>query len=156
MTKLRENNNNEFQNKTTTQQNYKVNNTTNKFHDNKSNSNMLPTGTLSFQKSQPIRPGDNMSVGIDTNKCFIGKQEKSIVSRRNQRTNKMQSPEPTIDEVMESIARNKNYPVSKEPTSNATDEDDAMRLFDQLFGLISTMSDWLEPDTTIVITKASL
>ena len=50
-TNLRENNSNEFQ-KHKHIANYNGNNYTNKFWDNKNNSNMFLTGTLSFQESQ--------------------------------------------------------------------------------------------------------
>ena len=34
---------------------------------------MFPTGTLSFQASQPIQTGNDMSVSTDTIKWFLGK-----------------------------------------------------------------------------------
>ena len=64
--------------------------------------------------------------------------------------------EPTVKEVMELWGKNKNYPASEEPISDLTDEDDLMKLFDQFSCLKSPMSDWLEPDTTIVNGEASL
>ena len=39
---------------------------------------------------------------------------------------KIESLEPTVNNVMASIIRNKNYPASKEPISDETDEDDLM------------------------------
>ena len=48
---------------------------------------MLLTGTLSFQAFQQIRSYDNISVGIDTIKCFLGKigeATKKIQSHQNQ------------------------------------------------------------------------
>ena len=42
---------------------------------------------------------------------------------------------------MKTIETNVNYPASKNPISNVTDEDDLMKLFDQLNGLTSLMSD---------------
>ena len=57
---------------------------------------------------------------------------------------------------MESITMNKNYPTSQKPISGSNDEDDLMRLFDQFTGFMPSMSDQLEPDTTTVISEASL
>ena len=57
---------------------------------------------------------------------------------------------------MESIMTNKKYQASKEPIGYPTDEDDIMKLFDQLSSLTSPMLDWLTPDTIIVINEASL
>ena len=54
-TNLKERNINKFKNKTTAQQNYKGNNYTNKFHDNRNKSNTFTTAILSFQASQQIR-----------------------------------------------------------------------------------------------------
>ena len=71
-TNLKKSNSNIFQNKTTKQQNYKGNNYTNKFCDNKGN--MFLKGTMSFQASQQIRPSDDILVNIDSIKCFIGKR----------------------------------------------------------------------------------
>ena len=82
------NNSNKFQNKTPTQQNYQGNNSTYKFCNNKNNSNMFPTGTLSSQVSHIIRSSDDMSLNIDTIKCFLENMSKNIVSRRDQTTSK--------------------------------------------------------------------
>ena len=43
-----------------------------KFHDHRNN-NTLPTGTLSFQASQQIKSGNDISFSINTIKCFLGK-----------------------------------------------------------------------------------
>ena len=41
------------------------------------------------------------------------------------------SPDPALNEVMESVIPNENYPASQESRSKATDEDNLMKLFDQ-------------------------
>ena len=40
---------------------------------NNKNTHWFPAGTLSFQASQPIRSGKDISVSIDTIKWFLGK-----------------------------------------------------------------------------------
>ena len=50
----------------TTRQNYKRINHLQKFHDNRSNNNTFPTGTLSFQALQHINSGNNISFRINT------------------------------------------------------------------------------------------
>ena len=86
-TNLMGNNSHKFQNRTLAQQNYMGNNYKHEFFDNKSSSNMFPTGTLSFQATQQIRSGDEMSLNIDIIKCFLIKRRKNIASRTNQITN---------------------------------------------------------------------
>ena len=49
---------------------------------------MFPTEPCSIQASQQIRSIDDISVSINTIKCFLGKKAKNIVSRRNKTTTK--------------------------------------------------------------------
>ena len=72
--------------------------------------------------------------------------------------NQHESPkslEATVNKVMQCITY-ENYPVSQEPVSDSTDEDDLMRLFHQFSGFMHPVSDWLELDTIIVISKTAL
>ena len=55
----------------TTQQAHKTN-YTDTFGNNKTSNNMFPMETLLFQASQPVRSNKDMSVSIDTIKCFLG------------------------------------------------------------------------------------
>ena len=67
---------------------------------------MFSTGTLSFQESQQIRPGDNMSLSIDTIKCFIAKiQEKYSLKKKSNSQENSKSLEPTANEVIETIVK---------------------------------------------------
>ena len=95
--------------------------------------------TLSFQVSQQIREIDDMSVNIDTIKCFPIREKYSFKKSNNQHESP-KSPESTRNEFMESITTNKNHPATKEPTHDATDEDNLMKLFDQ--------SLWFDVDQT--------
>ena len=82
-----------------------------------------------------------MSVGIDTIKCFIGKIGGKYSFKKKSNNQEIKIPqETTVNEVMESIMTNGHYPASEEPISDVTDEDDLMKLFDQLSGLMSPMS----------------
>ena len=96
---------------------------------------MFPTGTLPFQISQQIRLGESMSVSIDTIKYFKGKigEKYSFKKILNNQENP-KSPEQTIDEVMETIVTNKNYPASEELINDVTDIDNLMKLFDLFSG----------------------
>ena len=49
-----------------------------------------------------------------------------------------------------------NDPSTQDPIGNVTNEDGLMELFDQLTGLTVPVLDWLELDTTIVISEASV
>ena len=52
---------------------------------------MFPTGTLSFQVSQQIRSGDDLSVSINTSKQFLRKiGEKYGFSKKS--SNQLESP----------------------------------------------------------------
>ena len=65
------------------------------FFNNKTNNNMFPTETLSFQASQPIRSSKDILVSTDTIKHFLGKIEERYSFRRkpeSQQENKT-SPE---------------------------------------------------------------
>ena len=100
----------------------------------------------------------SMSVSIDKRKHFITKigEKHSFKKKSNSQNESPESPETTINEVMESITINKNYSATQELTSNETDDNDLIKLFDQFSGFTSPMSDCLELDTTTVISKASL
>ena len=50
----------------------------------------------------------------------------------------------------------KNDPSTKEPIGKVKDEDGLMELFNQFPSLTSNKLGWLEPDTAIVISEASL
>ena len=65
-----------------------------------------------------------MSLSINTIKHFLGKiGEKYSFKKKSNNHGSPKSPESTVNEVMESITTNENYPASQEPMSNATDED---------------------------------
>ena len=83
-------------------------------------------------------------------------EEKHSFKKKSDNQENMKSSEPTVNEVLESITTNKNYPVCKEPITNEIDEDDLTKLFDKLFDLMLPMSDWLTLDITIVNSEASL
>ena len=69
-------------------------------NDNKNNSSMFLVGTLSFQASQQISSGDDISVIIDTIKCFIGKiGEKYSFKKTSYNKGNPQSPETTVNDV---------------------------------------------------------
>ena len=80
-------------------------------------------------------------VSVDTIKCFIGKigEEYSFKKKLNNQGNP-NSPEPTINENMETITTNEIYPSSEEPISNVMDGDGLMKLFDQFHCLVSPLS----------------
>ena len=118
---------------------------------------MFLTGSLSFQASQPIRSSDDMSVSVHTIKCVIGKiGDKCSFKRKSNNQENQKSPEKTVNELMESIPTSINHPASEEPVNDASDEDNLVRLFDRFSGMMWPTSDWLEPDSTIVINEASL
>ena len=77
-TNHKSNTSNKFQNTSSTWQNYQGSNYTQIFHDSKDNSNMFPTGTLAFQAMQQIKSGENLSVSINTIKCFLRKNRRKI------------------------------------------------------------------------------
>ena len=72
-TNHKSNNNNKFQKQDNHTTNYKRNNFTQSFHDNRNKSIMFPTGVLSLQVSQQIRSDDDMSVSINRIKHFLRK-----------------------------------------------------------------------------------
>ena len=57
---------------------------------------------------------------------------------------------------MESITTNNNYLASQEQLSDATNEDNPMKLFDQFSGFDTAHIRLTKMDSTIVISKASL
>ena len=64
---------------------------------------MFPTGALSFQVSQQIKSGDDLSVSINTIKHFLRKGRENIASRRNYFIHEsLMSPEVTVNAVKES------------------------------------------------------
>ena len=83
-----------------------------------------------------------MSVRTDTVKCFLGKTEEKYSFKKKSSNQENPKPqEPTVNEVMESIIQNENYPASEESISTATDEDNLMKLFEWFSGLTLPMSD---------------
>ena len=50
----------------------------------------------------------------------------------------------------------RNDPAIQSPFDNVVDEDILMELFDQFSGLKSPVLDWLEMDTTVTVSEASL
>ena len=104
-----------------------------------------------------MRSADNMIFSIYTIKHFIGKiGEKYSFKKKSNHQENPKLLETTVNKVMESIITNENHSASEEPISDATDEDDLMKLFNQLSVLMLSMSYWLELGTTIVISEASL
>ena len=57
-----------------------------------------------------------MLVSINTTKCFLGKiaEKSSFKKKSNNKHESPKSPEATLNEVMESITTNENYPASQE------------------------------------------
>ena len=128
------------------------------YYDNRNNSNMFLTGTLSFQASKQIRSYGDLSVCASTIKYFLPKKGDKYCFKKkskNQHENP-KSVEATINEVFESITTNINYPASQEPLSKPNNEDDLIQLFDQLFSLMLPRSDRVEPVATVDISKAFL
>ena len=119
---------------------------------------MFPMGSLSFQASQSIRTAKDMSVGTDTIKCFLGKLGEgcSFKKRLDSQHDIPISMNSPVDEVMETKMAGENDSSTQDPIGTVTDKDGLMELFDKFPGLSSPMSDCLEPDTTIVISEASL
>ena len=78
-----------------------------------------------------------------TIKCFLRKigEKYSLKKKSNNQLKSPKSPEPIVNEVMESVTTNKNYPAIQKPISNTIDKDDLMKLFIQLSGLMSSMLD---------------
>ena len=99
------NRSNKFQAKMPTQQTHKGNNYTDRFHNNKKNSNLFPVGTLSFQASEPIRSGKDMLLSIDTIKFFFSKigERYSIKRKLGSQVKNNISTESSVNEVMETI-----------------------------------------------------
>ena len=76
---------------------------------------MFPMGTLSFQMLQLIRSGKDMSVSIDTIKCFfgiIGEMYSFKKKPDSQREMKI-STEPFVNKVMETIMADDNEPSTQ-------------------------------------------
>ena len=71
-----------------------------------------------------------MTLSIDTSKCFLRKIGKKCSSKKkpNNQNKSPKSPEPDVNEVMESISTNKNYQAIQEPKRAATDRDDLIKL----------------------------
>ena len=67
---------------------------------------MFPTGTLSFQASQQIRPGDGISFNINMIKCFLGINRQKIKFKKKKQdipSKDLKSPEAAINEIIETI-----------------------------------------------------
>ena len=104
-----------FQSTSSTLQNYKESNYTQKFCDNRNNCNMFPTGTLPFQVSQQIKSGNSLLVSISTIKKFFRKISKkySFKKKSNNQHESLKSPESSVNEFMESKTTNKITKVAK-------------------------------------------
>ena len=96
-----------------------------KFHNNKSNDKMFPSGTLSFKASQPIRSSNNMLVSIGTIQHILGKtaERYSFKKKSDGQHDETISTEPSVNEVMETIMAGQNDPYTQDPTGHVTDED---------------------------------
>ena len=114
---------------------------------------MSLVGTLSFQVPQLIRSGKDMLVSSDTTQWFLAKigERYSFKKKSDSQHENPISTEWSVNEVMEIVLGGKNVPSTRTHL-----EDGLMELFDQLPGLASPMSDWVELETTIVISEASL
>ena len=98
------NGNNKFQNKSATQQMAKSI-YTDKVCNNKTSNQMLSLGTLSFQMSQPIRSGKDMSVSIDAIQLFLGKlgETYSLQKKLETQHDREPSSEEPVNEVMQAV-----------------------------------------------------
>ena len=100
-----------------------------------------------------------MLVSIDTTECFFlgGIGERYIFRKEwdSQHENPV-SMESSLNKVMETIMVDKVDQPTQNQIGNVTDEHSLMELFNQLSGLTPLVWDWLELDTTVVISKASL
>ena len=80
---------------------------------------------LSFQVSLQTRSFDDLLLSINTIKCFYGKmgEKSSFKKKTNNLHESLESPEATVNDIMESITMKENYPTSQEPKSDSTVED---------------------------------
>ena len=104
---------------------------------------MIPTGTLSFQASQPFRSSNDVSIRIDTIKSFLGKlgQKYSFKKESDSHHENPISTESSVNKVMETLIASTNDPATQSPPDNVVNEDSLIELFDQFPGLTSPMSD---------------
>ena len=75
---------------------------------------------LSFQASQQIKSGNDYHLALTSLTAFMDKLRKYSLKKKPDKPHEdLKSPEATINETMETIAKNKNNTNSKD-TSNKT------------------------------------
>ena len=86
-------------------QNYKGIDNSHKFHQNNHNSCQFPTGTMSFQVSQQIKPGDDISFSVNTIKHFRSRigEKYALQKKTNTLWDATKLQDIVIHEVMETI-----------------------------------------------------
>ena len=68
----------------------------------------------------------------------------------------MKLPEPTVNEIMETITTDENNTNSKELIHEPPNEEEQMNLLEQYSNFTPTTPDWQGADTTVVISEASI
>ena len=68
------------------------------------NNGMFPTGTISFQASKQVKPGDDISSTVKMLKCFLSKLGNHYTLQVKSNTlSDIPKQEVTVNEVMETI-----------------------------------------------------
>ena len=100
---------------------------------NRTSNAIFPMGILSFQVSQPIRSGKDVSVSIDTIKNFLGKlgERDSLQKKLETQHDSAPSSEESANEVMQSVMTLENDPLTQDLSHSVAGEPDLMELFDQ-------------------------
>ena len=80
-------------------------NNSHKFHQNNCNSSTFTAGTLSFQASHQIKPGNDISLSVNTVKHFLSRKgEKYTLQKKlNTSSDAPNSQDVMVNEVMETI-----------------------------------------------------
>ena len=99
----------------------------------------FPTGTISFQVSKQVNPGDDISSTIKIINCFLGKLGKNYTLQKKSNTpSNILKQEVTVNEVMETTTFTLISEMDRVALScETTDEEDLLSLFNQYSDQIS-------------------
>ena len=86
-------------------QNYKKAHNSHKFNENTHNSSQFPTLTLSFQASQQVQPGGDISLSVNTIKHFLSKLSEKYTLQKKSTTpsDPAKSQNVTVNEIVEIV-----------------------------------------------------
>ena len=139
----------------TSRQPYKEINNLQKLHINRSNNNMFPTETLSFQALQQTSLVMTYYLVSTPSMLFWeDRQNIQLKKEKRQSTLRKKSLEITVNKILETITSNGNDINNKVPTQETTNEEYLLNLFKQYSNFTQQTSEWLGTATPVVIIDA--